>query len=469
MSTVQLPFHYRNDTRKETRQENVWMGSVAIVLGAVLLLSLTAFSAPGRKAPLAGAFDSIAQVKIVARFSVAFVLALMIFRRLRKRSMHRTLLTYLPMVLFVGWCIASTLWSPLRKVTLGQTFSLLCCVLLSIVVCELARCRKTEQWMLMSIMTACALYSLSVVVGLVVAPAYIGLDRFESGIYHPTNIGATASIGMVLTVGIHFLFRYRWALWLVIISSPIHLLALIAAKNRLSLAIATLMVLGLFLWKANRKVLPIVGLVVAAITVAVLIVDPRLNVAKTALSGGTEYVARGQGSRNISEFSGRKEMWDVMVRSYLESPWLGHGYAVSSETGEVLVWYKKENHTAHNAVLQVLVSTGLIGALLFAIFLLQLVLACFYCNLSKRRRTPMAQLTAVALVWFFGWSLLNESIFGPLEPETVCFFVIGGLFLSRHIHRDVDEQSKREARRSQTEEVQQSVRNRLRLIPREEF
>jgi O-antigen ligase len=124
-------------------------------------------------------------------------------------------------------------------------------------------------------------------------------------------------------------------------------------------------------------------------------------------------------------------MWTAVFNSYRESPWIGHGYFVSSQTGELYVWGESTNWTAHNMWLQALVSTGLIGTLLLAWGLgwpwLQTATgAC-------RGRIParLALFAAAIACWYLGWGLSNASILGPLQPESVLFFVILGIMVGR--------------------------------------
>ena len=116
-----------------------------------------------------------------------------------------------------------------------------------------------------------------------------------------------------------------------------------------------------------------------------------------------------------------------MWASYLDAPALGHGYFVTSRTGGIHVWHETANWSAHNLLLQVLVTTGAAGAALFLTgFAAVPVLAAV-----RLLRTPhyrgFAALAGLLGAWAFGWGLLNESFMGPLQPESVLYFFLYGL------------------------------------------
>ena len=55
---------------------------------------------------------------------------------------------------------------------------------------------------------------------------------------------------------------------------------------------------------------------------------------------------------------------------------------------------------------------------------------------AASRRTSI--LFAVLLTWYMGWGLLNASLLGPLQAESVVFFVVLGVALGRSVGRDDD-------------------------------
>jgi O-antigen ligase len=127
-------------------------------------------------------------------------------------------------------------------------------------------------------------------------------------------------------------------------------------------------------------------------------------------------------------------MWTTVWASFLRSPWIGHGYFVSSETGSIKVWYTWANWTAHNFWLQVLVGTGVVGAAMIA-----WALFSYAARLLRARGTGVGiqrliGLGAAVLIWQACWGLTNESFVGPLQAESLVFFTVLGLVTGRLVH-----------------------------------
>jgi O-antigen ligase len=100
---------------------------------------------------------------------------------------------------------------------------------------------------------------------------------------------------------------------------------------------------------------------------------------------------------------------------------------VTSAHGEFLMWGMWANWTAHNFALQVLATTGLVGALLLALGL-SLPLARAWTRRSHSSwNRRLWYLILLFGAWYFVWGLFNESWLGPLEPESVLFFAVLGL------------------------------------------
>jgi O-antigen ligase len=108
---------------------------------------------------------------------------------------------------------------------------------------------------------------------------------------------------------------------------------------------------------------------------------------------------------------------------------MGHGYFVTSKTGEIDIWDGPSNHTAHNVLLQVLVTTGAIGTVLFLWGLFQPLVIYGNSLPGVDRRWKLATFLGVLGIWYFGWGQLCASFMGPVRPESVVFFALLGLAL----------------------------------------
>ena len=119
------------------------------------------------------------------------------------------------------------------------------------------------------------------------------------------------------------------------------------------------------------------------------------------------YILRGQTKEQFLSGTGRSELWPLVWDSFCDSPLYGHGYFVASRTGKLDVWGARQDMTAHNLGLQVLVSTGLIGAILFFWGLwrpLAPIWDALLRGTSDKRKVSMFVLMVIS--WFFAWGLL---------------------------------------------------------------
>jgi O-antigen ligase len=162
-----------------------------------------------------------------------------------------------------------------------------------------------------------------------------------------------------------------------------------------------------------------------------LAIDPGWSLLGGAVDAISDFSTRGQSAEQLAALSGREEMWTAMWESFELSPWIGHGYFVTSETGEIYVWYMWANWTAHNFWLQTLVTTGIVGAIFMAGALAFYVVGLLRRAADGRIGTRPALFAGAILAWQFLWGLTNESFVGPVQPESVVFFAALGLTLAQ--------------------------------------
>jgi O-antigen ligase len=257
-------------------------------------------------------------------------------------------------------------------------------------------------------------------------PEIGGLTRDAPGIIHPTTAGSAASLGIVVLVASRLVWGWKWTRMLLAPGLVVHLLLLLIAANRVSLFLTALIGCVLFCVFASRLLVSLFVVAVSIAGAAYITCDPGWTLAGSALGNTTTYVKRGQDA-DFSDFSGRREMWAAIWDSYCQSPLVGHGYFVSSATGEIYVWYQWTNWTAHNVVLQALVTTGLVGAVLLAFGIGYPVFRLSRSRSGDRHASNVFCLVLVVGGWFGVWGLFNASLIGPIDPESVVFFTILGI------------------------------------------
>lgn len=392
--------------------------------GSISLLLLSTFRAPEGMESLQSV---VAKFKILIRFTVLGGLGFLLAVLVGRYRLGVQVIWHLPFLAFAAWGLTSVLWSARPDESFGQVISLMTLMLVSLGVSILLEQEDhlsgLIRFITLNLMALCAFLLVS---GLLI-PSTGHMTRDGLGLGHATNCGSTASLGLVILIGCAALWDWRWIrVWMI----PGCLLFIAVAgfsSNRLSLAITALIIPSVWLCYGNRRVLGLALIFAMVAGNLYLWLDPSFSTVSSVL----QTVNRDQSAEEISSLSGRQEMWQAIWQSFLTSPWIGHGYFMSSSTGEIEVWYINgemlgANWTAHNIWLQALVSTGVIGLSLFVVALFTpVVMTCFQAA-YERDWKKINSWFVILLVWYLLWGVLNESFLGPLQPESVVFFLLYG-------------------------------------------
>ncbi|HMP79194.1 MAG TPA: O-antigen ligase family protein [Pirellulaceae bacterium] len=396
---------------------------------SISLLLISTFRAPEG---MDGLQSLIGKAKILIRFAVLGVLGFLLLTLMLRDRLMSPVVWHFPFLGFAAWGMISVLWSARPDESFGQVISLLTLILLSLAV---SIHLKSEQdvsnlicFITLNLMGLC----LFLLVTGTLIPSTHHMTRNGLGVGHSTNSGATASLGLVFIVGCWAFWSWRWVRTLLVPACLLFAAVSIYSANRLSMAITALLVPALWLRYGSRRSIGIGLMAVAAVGMAYLVIDPKLSgIQDMALAAKEEPWAE-----DVGTFSGRLQMWEAMWNSFLTSPWIGHGYFVSSATGELEVWfYEGElpsvNWTAHNIWLQALVSTGLVGLALVVFAVFAPIITHYLRTLFAGKWHPLDRWAFVMLGWYLLWGLLNESFLGPVQPESVIFFFVYGALIAR--------------------------------------
>lgn len=393
---------------------------------------IATFSPPGRdEAITVGSMDFVAKIKLLCRLGMMGLLSFMVLDRQSWRLNGWLQAVFLPMGAYLAWCAASVSWSAIPSVSLGQLVSFSLAVAFAYLTACNVREEKDASKLLMHLAFSCSF------VCLVLTGAHLGMPSvgkfsrgMETGFMHPTSIASTGAVAFLATLIGAVVFRWSWAVKTAIPLIALQLLTLYAAENRMSVAMLAPTTLGLMLIYAPRRQLLIGGGFASIVIFAYLMADPGLQLFDAVLGETNSFASRGQTSDEVGSFSGRFEMWAAQFESLSQSPWIGHGYFITSREGQMYVWFTLANWTAHNIWLQVAVTTGIIGLGLFT----WTIFSWLYIIFKAHRTSPIHPRLVPAIawigLWFLGWSAINESISGPFQPESVAFFVLFGLGLA---------------------------------------
>jgi O-antigen ligase len=406
------------------------------------LLGLICFSLPGRDGPDSlGSLDMVALLKVAIRMGSFGVLSILLIASWNHPRRRLVLTVLAPYAAFAAWAIVTASWSAHRAISLGQALGLIDLLLICACVAIHWRGADDVSRVLWHLTWALFLFSLVIVAADVISHDVSGLNRTEwsdldggsSGLAHPTTAGATASLGLVLIWASWSLGGWRWSQRLLVPATVVHCALLLAAASRTAMIMAAVVLGILFVLRARPTVIAATVALAGFAGMALLTLDPGLESIETPLDVVVEKFTRGESSESLSSLTGRTDLWDAIWASYWDSPIIGHGYFVTSRAGEIDVWSGPSNRTAHNAMLQVLVTTGAVGLMLFLsalAFPIVLVVRSYLAQPSARPGDngrldpPMALLLACVAIWFAGWAQLSESFMGPVQPESIVFYCV---------------------------------------------
>lgn len=405
------------------------------------VLSLVVVSLPGRVGPeSAGDLDAIAVAKLASRLLVATALGLLFLFWPDPERRRRIVLAMAPLIAFVIWATLSTLWSPLRSVSLGQAFSLFTLTLLAGAIGLTWDRNERISGLLANLSWALLLLNIGLLLAHLYDPLLSGLHRETEqivggrGLIHPTSAGASASLGLVVLLVCVLQWGWRWARVLFLPGLLVHGTVLLLAASRASIACTVIVsVLAIFVLSRGYTVALLV-LLVSLLGAGYLALDPDLAVVAATSDSTATFLARGQSVQSIQAVSGRAELWEAVWNEFARSPLVGHGYFVTSRAGSLDLWNGPANYTAHNVFLQVLVSTGLVGAMLLCWGLVRPTRLALAHALPR----PVARLLGLMAVWYFVWGLFSAAFMGPIQPDTVFFFCCVGIIVGHVVNRPMD-------------------------------
>jgi O-antigen ligase len=398
-----------------------------------MLLSAT-FSLPGRTgAESLDSIDALALFKVGVRAFVFTALAMAIFSMWRRSNRAAVSRTLRPLAIFVCWAIASCLWSPLPAFSAGQALTVFALFLLATAMALAWRPHRHTSAILKHASLAFMLVCATLLAVHVMSPGASPFQRLSEsdsagavGVFHPTMAGGTASLGIVLVTACRLMGRWPWTRVLFWPALGVFSIVVVLAASRTAMVLAVLLTALLFCFAGDRKRVGALVLTTSLAGILYPIVDPGLEAAQRVIASSFDYARRGESTASLRSLTGRTELWAVLQQSFVQSPVIGHGYFVTSETGRIDVWAGPGNRSAHNIFLQVAVTTGLVGLVLFVAGLWRLIAAA--CRLGSTAEGRQLRRVAAALgVWYLGWSGLNESFMGPLSPESVLAFALFGL------------------------------------------
>jgi len=347
-----------------------------------------------------------------------------------------------PLFAFLVWAAASVVWSPSPISTVSQLAGIV--ALVTLMLCVAMGCRSAKEFDKVFGHLCLSLLAMNCFVLLLhlIRPDLSGLDRTveplgADGAIHPTAAGANSSLGLILGFTACFIWKPQQRVFkrislkvLGVLMMAVSSFVLVFAASRTALGLALLVVPIAWFSAASRRATGRVLVLGSVALMVLMLVDPQFSVAIRASAKVVDAAYRGGTQSQLATLNGRTDMWAAIWVEFQKSPWLGHGFGVTSEEGSFLMWQRHLNHTAHNLILQVLVSTGVIGSALFAWGLLWPIGRAFWQRATCPQSRQLRHAAGIVLLWYFGWSQLCITFVGPLRTESVAFFTLVGMLIA---------------------------------------
>lgn len=218
------------------------------------------------------------------------------------------------------------------------------------------------------------------------------------GFLHTNSYSVSGMIGFIIALGLKRTYNPQYINYFII--ANLFCLIMGTSSGSYIAAICALLIL----LSTNKKGINL-GLAIFVILITYLIYK---------LAADTIYslVFYGHSTEAIEGGTGRYEVWGQFIEAWKSSPWLGYGYVVG-ERNLALMGGMEHIFSAHNGYLSILVNTGIIGSLIFSIFLLKTLFRGF----SKAQTNNVAQPLAIIFFAAFCGILVNNLSYPLLGSD----------------------------------------------------
>jgi O-antigen ligase len=239
------------------------------------------------------------------------------------------------------------------------------------------------------------------------------VQRF-GGLNHPNTLGrqAALAIAMLLVAGLQQFVRWRH-LWIPLLFAGA---TIVVTDSRTAIVVAAAIV-GVAVSQSMRPAVVVTSIFVIlpmaatafAVAAAFGLIDVQID---QVMSGAS----RSGDSDEIYSLTGRTMVWEFALGEFAKSPWMGCGYGCSR-------WVMEHNffptHSAHNQLINIMLTTGMLGGLLLVAQ--TFVLAAI--SIISRDPFPILVLTAV-----FVGGISENVILGPIPDSHTVLWLLALLW-----------------------------------------
>jgi len=403
-----------------------------LILFLLWLLSFISFSPPGREIPLSiASLDWVAVLKLSSRI-IAFCVLCALFVKYRSTDEKRYIFIQLrPFIILALWLVISITWSPFKDITLGHSIEVLMSISFSYLVALLFLKNRDQSTLCYNFFVISILICLGCLVAWHLLPS--SKLQFGRGIFrpyffmHPNAIALLASIGLINLVVLRTLWRWRWTRIFLMPGVIIYCYTIIIAQSRTAI-FATLAIFVITVCLVIKRSLVFLGSIIIVFIVSIILL---LGLHENIVDKTTNYLTRGQTKEEVISATGRMDIWNYAIKSFLQSPIIGHGYFIMSPIGLVDVWGTNTWKLTHSIFLHILTGVGIIGMILFLWAMLKILRIIQ----SGLKRGGEKKRVAIWCSLIFGWFLLvgiyEISFFGQINAVTMFFYITLGIAFGR--------------------------------------
>lgn len=265
-------------------------------------------------------------------------------------------------------------------------------------------------------------------------------DRFSWLHVHPVQAGEMVAIALVLAAAYLFTKRLerpgpRWPVFAYTALLAICALGLLATKTR-GAVLGAVIGIAVLLWTRWRGPARLELSVVGALLIAIVAVSGSDTI--------TEFFARGESADQLATLNSRTDLWTVAFQLWTDHPLYGFGLAASR--GLFLETIGLGG--GHNALVNLLVDTGLVGALVWLALLGAIIVAAARLARGSGRGQPDGVIVLAVLLAMIGNSVFTEGLGAPANVGcTWLYLLLAWVLLAR---RSAGEESPRDTAEART-------------------
>ena len=318
-------------------------------------------------------------------------------------------------LLFLGWALASVLWSVDREFTIKRLFVLTCFLA---GVAGFVRQFRLRDVALLALIGGTMQMVASVAADLAWAPGTYGASGYRlSGLQHPNHSGLNAAFLVLASLAFFDFTRLRRFAALAIVAS----IVLSCTKSRSSLIACAAACVTLAILRCPPRRLFVFALAAALLASGVL----ALEASGMLGTGWTGVVYLGRGDAEQTQLTGRPMIWAAALEAFGSDPTrllTGVGYATfwTPATAEyVSARLDFGISEGHNGYFDTLLALGVVGVACMAFVLL--ASAGRWAWLARRDRRPWPAFAAALAVLAIVHCLTESTLVDPNFPTFISY------------------------------------------------